>query len=103
MWIDVLLEKQNCIYCSLRSYNNFCINLCLFPHEDLSQASATSTSGAQSLTRTIKRKTSASEYSTLQEVSFQRIIVAVGISYLLYPVHRCGYADDIWPNAWKEI
>jgi len=30
-------------------------------------------------------------------------MVAVGISYLLYPVYRCGYADDIRPNAWKEI
>ena len=30
-------------------------------------------------------------------------MVAVGISYLLYPVYRCGYAHDIWPNAWKEI
>lgn len=43
--------------------------------------------------------------STLQEVRFQRVMGAVGISYLLYSFYCCGYAQDIWRNTctWKEI
>ncbi len=39
----------------------------------------------------------------IQEVSFQRIIGAVGFSYLLCPVYCRSYANDIWPGVWKQL
>ena len=52
-----------------------------------------------SIQRIVIRRRNWPDYSTIQEVSFQRILGTAGISCLLRSIYHCGYDNYIWPNS----